>query len=120
LPDIVITVTLNGAGENNMKSKAKRVPGKRRTALPKVAAKKAPSRTAKARPKPPRRSEKPAAPQAESQAPANSRAKQEMAEAHHRLIALRARIGKHPELEEAIEKVEMALNQLTLSTGGML
>ncbi len=40
--------------------------------------------------------------------------------AHDLLQALRARIGEHPELSEAIRKLEMALNALTLNTGGML
>jgi hypothetical protein len=40
--------------------------------------------------------------------------------AHSLLQALQARIGQHPELAEAITKLEMALNSLTLKTGGML
>jgi hypothetical protein len=36
------------------------------------------------------------------------------------LKALQTRIGKHPELGEAILKLEMALNTLTIKTGGML
>ncbi len=40
--------------------------------------------------------------------------------AHDLLKALRARIGEHPELSEAIRRLEMALNALTLNTGGML
>lgn len=36
------------------------------------------------------------------------------------LKALQERIGKHPELGEAILKLEMALNTLTIKTGGML
>ncbi|MGE0406298.1 MAG: hypothetical protein AB7O65_08365 [Candidatus Korobacteraceae bacterium] len=44
----------------------------------------------------------------------------ELASARHLLKALREKLGTHPELEEAIEKVEMALNHLTLNTGGML
>jgi hypothetical protein len=36
------------------------------------------------------------------------------------LKSLRARIGEHPELTEAITRLEMALNALTLNTGGML
>ena len=40
--------------------------------------------------------------------------------AHDLLKALRARIGEHPELSEAITRLEMALNTLTLKTGGML
>jgi hypothetical protein len=40
--------------------------------------------------------------------------------AHERLNALRKRIGEHPELAEAIAKLENALNILTVKTGGML
>ena len=40
--------------------------------------------------------------------------------AHTLLTALQKRIGEHPELGEAITKLEMALNSLTLKTGGML
>jgi hypothetical protein len=39
----------------------------------------------------------------------------------HRLIkALQERIGRHPELEEAVHNLEMALSALTVKTGGML
>ncbi len=48
------------------------------------------------------------------------KATQELAGARHLLKTLRENVGSHPELEEAIEKVEMALNHLTLNTGGML
>ena len=40
--------------------------------------------------------------------------------AHELLNALRKRIGEHPELAEAITKLETALSLLTLETGGML
>jgi hypothetical protein len=40
--------------------------------------------------------------------------------AHELLNALRKRIGEHPELAEAIAKLENALNILTVKTGGML
>ena len=40
--------------------------------------------------------------------------------AHELLNALRRRIGEHPELAEAIAKLESALNILTVKTGGML
>lgn len=36
------------------------------------------------------------------------------------LHALRKRIGEHPELAEAILKLESALSDLTVNTGGML
>jgi hypothetical protein len=40
--------------------------------------------------------------------------------AHELLQSLRKRIGEHPELEEAIVKLETALSILTVKTGGML
>ena len=43
-----------------------------------------------------------------------------VAGAHNLLKDLQARIGAHPELEEAITRLEMALSILTVNTGGML
>jgi hypothetical protein len=40
--------------------------------------------------------------------------------AHELLNALRKRIGEHPELAEAITKLETALSMLNVKTGGML
>jgi hypothetical protein len=40
--------------------------------------------------------------------------------AHQILKALQEKIGKHPELGAAITKLEMALNDLAVQTGGML
>ena len=40
--------------------------------------------------------------------------------AHELLNTLRKRIGEHPELAEAISKLESALNILTVKTSGML
>jgi hypothetical protein len=40
--------------------------------------------------------------------------------AHELLNSLRKRIGEHPELGEAITKLEIALSLLTVKTGGML
>jgi len=40
--------------------------------------------------------------------------------AHQLLTALQKRIGEHPELAEAILKLETALNILAAKTGGML
>jgi hypothetical protein len=40
--------------------------------------------------------------------------------AHELLNALRKRIGEHPELAQAINKLETALSLLTVKTGGML
>jgi len=47
-------------------------------------------------------------------------AAQHISEAHTLLEGLRERLDKHPELEEAIEKLEMALSILTTSSGGLL
>lgn len=43
-----------------------------------------------------------------------------IAEAHSILKRLHDRLDKHPELEQAIEELESALNELTIRTGGML
>ncbi|MFZ0283747.1 MAG: hypothetical protein WAL32_00830 [Terriglobales bacterium] len=45
-----------------------------------------------------------------------------VAGARHLLTSLRHKIGadSHPELEEAITKLEVALSILTIKTGGML
>jgi len=43
-----------------------------------------------------------------------------VASAHHLLKALQDKIGEHPELAEAITKLEMALSILTVKTGAML
>jgi hypothetical protein len=40
--------------------------------------------------------------------------------AHEILKALQEKIGKHPEIGAAITKLEMALNILSVKTGGML
>lgn len=47
---------------------------------------------------------------------------QHVAHAHQLLKSLSEKFGleKHPELQEAITKLELALNQLTINTGGML
>ncbi len=47
-------------------------------------------------------------------------AAQHVADAHNLLKTLRDRFEKHPELDEAIEKLEMALSILTTKSGGML
>jgi hypothetical protein len=49
-------------------------------------------------------------------------AAQHVAGAHEQLKTLRDRLGilnRHPELEEALTKLEMALSALSVSTGGM-
>ncbi|HXW89092.1 MAG TPA: hypothetical protein VEK33_00960 [Terriglobales bacterium] len=43
-----------------------------------------------------------------------------LSSAHNLLQSLRQRIGEHPELAEAIVKLETALSILTVKTGGML
>ncbi|MFZ0311584.1 MAG: hypothetical protein WAL85_02645 [Candidatus Korobacteraceae bacterium] len=45
---------------------------------------------------------------------------QHVAAAHRKLSALRQQLDKHPDLEEAISSLEMALSILTTKTGGML
>ncbi len=40
--------------------------------------------------------------------------------AHQILRALHEKIGKHPEIGAAITKLEMALNDLAIQTGGLL
>ncbi len=44
----------------------------------------------------------------------------QVAEAHRILSGLQQQLDRHPELEEAIAKLEMALSILTTKTGGML
>ena len=43
-----------------------------------------------------------------------------IASARQILTALQEKIGQHPELGAAITKLEMALNDLAIQTGGML
>jgi len=43
-----------------------------------------------------------------------------VASAHEILKTLQAKLGEHPELGAAITKLEMALNDLAIQTGGML
>ena len=47
-------------------------------------------------------------------------AAEHVAEAHRILSGLRRQLDKHPDLDEAIAKLEMALSVLTTRTGGML
>jgi len=47
-------------------------------------------------------------------------AAQNVAEARRLLDSLRQELNQHPKLEEAIVKLELALENLTLKTGGML
>ncbi len=60
-------------------------------------------------------------PPAESLKPSHDpRAIENVAEAHRILSGLRQQLDKHPDLDEAIAKLEMALSVLTTKTGGML
>ncbi len=47
-------------------------------------------------------------------------AAEHVASAHQILKGLQDKIGSHPELGEAITKLEMALSTLALKTGGLL
>jgi len=60
----------------------------------------------------------PSEPESE-QKPEHAPAAEHVSNAHKLLTALRKRIGEHPELAEAISKLESALNILTVKTGGM-
>ena len=62
----------------------------------------------------------PGTPGADSTPPQNPNAVEHVAEAHRILSGLRQQLDRHPDLEEAIAKLEMALSILTTRTGGML
>jgi hypothetical protein len=47
-------------------------------------------------------------------------AAEHVASAHQLLKELQQRVGPHPELGEAITKLEMALSTLAIQTGGLL
>lgn len=49
-----------------------------------------------------------------------SQAAAHIASARQILKALQAKIGEHPEIGAAITKLEMALNDLAVQTGGVL
>ncbi len=49
-----------------------------------------------------------------------NQAAEHVADAHQLLKTLQQRLGRHPELDEAIVKLELALSALTLQTGGLL
>ena len=48
------------------------------------------------------------------------RAAEQVAGAHTLLKALQEKIGQHPEIGQAIHKLELALTALEVQTGGML
>ena len=61
----------------------------------------------------------------ETQSESNSESNPAKAEAHiksaHQILkALQEKIGEHPEIGVAITKLEMALNDLAIQTGGAL
>lgn len=55
-----------------------------------------------------------------TQNPDTKQAVEHLAEAHSLLRDLNKEISQHPKLEDAILRLEMALNLLTTKTGGML
>jgi hypothetical protein len=59
-------------------------------------------------------------PQAPAPVSSPNHAAENIADAQKLLQSLRAKLGQHPELEEAILKLELALSALTLQTGGLL
>lgn len=59
-------------------------------------------------------------PSAPKQPQPNNTAAEHVGEAHRLLQGLREKLGTHPELEQAIEELEMALSVLAVKTGGML
>jgi hypothetical protein len=52
--------------------------------------------------------------------PDRTQAAENVASAHKILKALQEKLGDHPEIGAAITKLEMALNDLAVQTGGML
>jgi hypothetical protein len=50
----------------------------------------------------------------------STQAAEHVASAHKILMELQKKVGTHPELGEAITKLEMALNSLAIQTGGLL
>ena len=52
--------------------------------------------------------------------PDPAQAAEHVASAHKILKDLQQKVGDHPELREAITKLEMALNILAIKTGGLL
>ena len=57
-----------------------------------------------------------------SKPPNAAQALEHVTEAHQQLTSLREKLGllnRHPELEQALNKLELALSALSVSTGGM-
>lgn len=52
--------------------------------------------------------------------PNTARAAAHIASAHQILKALQEKVSEHPEIGAAITKLEMALNDLAIQTGGLL
>jgi hypothetical protein len=50
----------------------------------------------------------------------SAQAAEHVASAHKILKELQKKVGDHPELGEAITRLEMALNSLAIKTGGLL
>jgi hypothetical protein len=59
-------------------------------------------------------------PDAPTPGPAQKKAAEQVADAHKLLTALQQELEHHPELDQAIAKLELALSALTLQTGGLL
>jgi hypothetical protein len=59
-------------------------------------------------------------PDAPTPQPSQNTAAEQVADAHKLLRALQQELEHHPELDEAIIKLELALSALTLQTGGLL
>jgi len=60
------------------------------------------------------------APQQQPQPGSQAEAARHVADARHLLQRLRERLHQHTELDEAIDKLELALSALTTKTGGLL
>jgi Lon protease-like protein len=59
-------------------------------------------------------------PDAPTPQPSQNKAAEHVEDAHKLLTALQQQLEHHPELDEAIRKLELALSALTLQTGGLL
>lgn len=55
-----------------------------------------------------------------TQGQTREQAERHLREAHSLLKSLQNKLDKHPELEGAIERLEMALSVLTIKSGAML